>query len=75
LNAGVSALAGLRLVMPNDWALGLHYELYVRDAWNTKYNLTAYPATIDNIEREESFILTQIGWNQHIELRLQMPLR
>jgi len=75
LNASVSALAGLRIVLPNDWALGLHYELYLRDAWNTKYNVTAIPATIDNVEREDSFILTQLGWNQHIELRLQMPLR
>lgn len=75
LNASISGLAGIRLLMPNDWALGLHYEIYLRDAWNTKYNITAYPATIDNAEREESFILTQIGWNQHIELRLQMPLR
>jgi|GEM_PF-2219459 len=75
LNASLSVFGGIRLVLPNDWALGLNYEIYLRDAWNVKYNVTAIPATIDNVEREDSFILTQLGWNQHIELRLQMPLR
>lgn len=75
VNACFSGYGGFRFVFPGDWTLGLNYELFLRDAWNAKYTIKAIPATLDNPEEEYSFILTQLGWNQRIELRLQLPLR
>lgn len=75
VNASFSGFGGLRFVLPSDWSLSLNYELFLRDAWNAKYTIKAIPATLDNPEEEFTFILTQLGWNQRIELRLQLPLR
>lgn len=75
INACFSGYGGLRFVMPGDWTLSLNYELFLRDAWNAKYTVKAIPAAIDNPEEEFTFKLTQLGWNQRVELRLQFPLR
>jgi hypothetical protein len=75
VNACFSGFGGLRFVLPGDWSLSLNYELFLRDAWNAKYTIKAIPAAIDNPEEEFSFMLTQNGWNQRVELRLQLPLR
>lgn len=75
INPSISAYGGLRWVFKNRWALGMCYEIYLRDVWSVKYNVTGVPATSSLEETEESFILTQKGWNQHVELKLQMPLR
>jgi hypothetical protein len=40
-----------------------------------RYKIVAVPATIDEPEKESTQNLVQKGWNQHVELRLQIPLR
>lgn len=75
INGCFSAYGGLRFVLPGDWSLSLNYEVFLRDSWNAKYTVKAIPAAIDKPEQEYTFILTQLGWNQRVELRLQLPLR
>ncbi|MDX5319786.1 MAG: hypothetical protein LPK45_01865 [Bacteroidota bacterium] len=75
INPAFSVYGGIRVVMPGNWTIGLHYETYLRDAWSAKYTIIGTPATIDNTEVSRSFTLTEIGWLHHGELRVQFPLR
>lgn len=75
INPCFSGFGGLRVLFKNDWALAAQYEIFLRDTWTVKYKIIAMPATVDNPEKESSQLLTQKGWNQHVELRLQIPLR
>ena len=63
------------MLFKNDWALAAQYEIFVRDTWTVRYKIVAVPATIDEPEKESTQNLVKKGWNQHVELRLQIPLR
>lgn len=75
INASFSAYTGFHVVMPGNWTLGLNYELYLRDAWTSKYTVVADPAALDQQEVETTYLITHTGWVHHAELRVQFPLR
>ncbi|MBI1221217.1 MAG: hypothetical protein GC180_01330 [Bacteroidetes bacterium] len=74
INACFSAFTGFHIVMPGDWTIGLNYEVYLRDAWTSRYKVTSTPSAIDQKPVETDFNITHTAWVSHAELRVQFPL-
>ncbi len=74
LNPSFTAHTGFRILFPSSLSLSFQYEIFLRNTWTSRYNVTATPYVADGEVLETSQFVTQLGWMHRIDLQLNIPL-